>query len=91
MLWLKPLDTELLDLIASRHRHLITVEDGARNGGLGSSIAEYYADKECATPLLHRLGAPDAWIHHGEVESLKHKAGYALEDIKNQIAKLKTK
>lgn len=89
MLWLKPLDTEMLNKIASRHKHLITVEDGVRSGGLGSAIAEYYSDKSATTPLLHRLGTPDIWIHHGEVEALKHKAGYAKEDIRQQIADIK--
>lgn len=89
MLWLKPLDTEMLDRIARNHKYLITVEDGARNGGLGTAIAEYYADKTCPVPVIHRLGAPDEWIHHGDVESLKHNAHYAEQDIKAEIEKIK--
>lgn len=88
MLWLKPLDTELLNKIALRHRHLITVEDGAIHGGLASAIAEYYATRPEATPIMHPLGAPDDWISHGSVENLRHKAGYARADIKAEIEKL---
>lgn len=88
MLWLKPLDTDMLDVIAARHKHLITVEDGARSGGLGSAIAEYYSDKQEHTPQIHRLGVPDEWVHHGGVENLKHQCGYAKADIQNKAEEL---
>lgn len=88
MLWLKPLDTEMLDIIAKRHHHLITVEDGSRKGGFGSAISEYYSEKEGGSPVIHRLGAPDSWIHHGSVQTLRHNCGYAKEDIRSAVKKL---
>ncbi len=80
MLWLKPLDTKLIDTVCKRHKRIITIEDGARTGGLGSAIAEYIAAKGWAIPVT-RLGAPDQWVHHGSVPQLKHICGYDTSAI----------
>lgn len=88
MLWLKPLDTKMLDETITKHEHLITIEDGSRIGGLGSAITEHFSESDKQTPIIHRLGADDEWIHHGSVESLQNKAGYGHEKIKKLILDL---
>jgi 1-deoxy-D-xylulose-5-phosphate synthase len=72
----KPLDTEMLD-DAARHRLVVTVEDGVRNGGAGSWIAGALSDRDDAyrTPPLLRLGTPDAYIPHGTVEQIHTELG----------------
>lgn len=88
MRWLKPIDTEMLDYIASRHSHLITVEDAAVSGGLAGAIAEYYGTIDTNTPILHPLGIPDFWVHHGSVKNLRVQCGYAPENIYATAEKL---
>lgn len=73
MRFLKPLDTHLLDDIASKgYRRIITVEDGCRLGGFGEAVTEYYADKN--PDIIHNikiLAIPDEFVTHGSVAQLK--------------------
>lgn len=56
--FLKPLDDHLLDEVGSRFKHVITVEDGVRNGGMGSAVLEWMSDHGYH-PDVVRLGLPD--------------------------------
>lgn len=88
MIWVKPLDTELLKHIADTHKVIITVEDGVRNGGFGSAVTEWCRDH---TPdvAVHVLGAPDSWVAHGTVSELKKECGYDAEGIANNVMSIK--
>ena len=74
MRFLKPLDLQMLDDIASRHfRKIITVEDGVKSGGFGEAVENYFAEhrpEQCANITI--LAIPDEFITHGSVTQLKH-------------------
>ena len=74
MRWLKPLDTDLLDRIASHGYHrIVTVEDGVRMGGFGEAVVEYFAEQHPeVVPVVRILAIPDEFITHGPVPQLKH-------------------
>ena len=38
MRFLKPLDEKILDEVGKKYKKIVTVEDGVRNGGLGSAV-----------------------------------------------------
>lgn len=80
MVFLKPLDTELLREVASKNVPVITVEDGTVNGGLGSAVAEWLADNKIEVPL-RRIGIPDDFIPQGTPAQLQHMAGIDTEAI----------
>ena len=80
MRFLKPLDCNILDEVARRFDHIITVEDGVRNGGFGSAVLEWMADNGHA-PRLTRLGLPDNFVEHGTVAQLQHIVGIDKETI----------
>ena len=40
MIWVKPLDESLLKEIIGKYDYIVTVEDGARDGGFGSAVCE---------------------------------------------------
>jgi 1-deoxy-D-xylulose-5-phosphate synthase len=65
MRFVKPLDTELLDNLARRFSHLVTVEDNVVTGGFGGGVAEYYAGRSDARPRVRIHGIPDRFIDHG--------------------------
>ena len=69
--FLKPLDEPLLHEVGQRFRHIITVEDGIRNGGMGSAILEWMSDHGYS-PIMKRMGIPDEFIEHGTVAELQH-------------------
>ena len=85
MRFLKPIDTEILDYVGKNYRHVITVEDGVRNGGLGSAVVEYFADKGYEARVT-RLGMPtDSFVEHGTVAELQHIVGIDAEGIAESI------
>ena len=87
MRFLKPLDENLLQEVATRYRTLVTVEDGAREGGMGSAVLEWMSDHGFA-PEVHRLGMPDHFVEHGCVGQLKQLCGYDKDSIKKTIENL---
>lgn len=87
MIWVKPLDEELLARIASSHEHIVTVEDGVANGGFGSAVTEWCRDNNCDVSI-HCLGVDDRWVTHGTVAELKKECGYDAEGIASAVIKL---
>ena len=82
--FVKPLDDDLLHDIARRFRHIVTLEDGARMGGMGSAIAEWMADHGY-TPRLTRLGLPDSFVEHGTPAQLYHLVGIDRQAIADAL------
>ena len=73
--YVKPLDTELLSSIGSRFGKVITIEDGAVRGGVGETIAAYFA-REGYTPRVNNLGIGDCFVEHGKPTELYAECAY---------------
>ena len=84
MRFLKPLDETILQEVGERFKRIITVEDGVRNGGLGSAVLEWMNDHGF-TPQVTRLGLPDQFVEHGTVEELQHMVGIDADAIAKAI------
>lgn len=84
MIYLKPLDEEILHEVGRKFRFVVTVENGVINGGLGSAVLEFMADQGY-TPRVKRLGVPDRFIEHGSVAELYELCGLDAESIANQL------
>ena len=84
MRFIKPLDENILHEVGRRFRRIVTIEDGVRNGGLGSAVLEWMADHGYS-PVVTRLGLPDNFVEHGEVNELRQIVGLDLESIKKTI------
>lgn len=84
MQFVKPLDIESLDKIASDYKKVITIEDGVLNGGFGESIQSYFA-KYHPKIKVEKLGLPDEFIPHGNTEELFENYGLGVEDILSAI------
>jgi 1-deoxy-D-xylulose-5-phosphate synthase len=61
----KPLDVDLLDRLAEKFTHIVTLEDNVVTGGMGSAVSEHYASKGSTTVRLKIHGIPDRFIDHG--------------------------
>ena len=84
MRFVKPLDSTLLQEVAQRFKHIVTIEDGVRNGGFGSAVLEWMNDNNYH-PQITRLGIPDEFIEHGTVTQLREIVGLDIESIKKAI------
>lgn len=71
MRFLKPIDTAILQEVGRKYKRIITIENGAVTGGLGTAVMEYMADNGF-TPIIRRLGLPDRFIEHGSTPQLLH-------------------
>ena len=78
--FLKPLDEDLLHEIGQRFQKVVTIEDGVRNGGMGSAVMEWM-DDHGYRPVVRRLGIPDHFVEHGTVAQLRHIVGIDKESI----------
>jgi 1-deoxy-D-xylulose-5-phosphate synthase len=72
----KPLDDDML-ADAAAHPAVVTVEDGYREGGIGSAIADRLEQHPGATPRLSVLGVPVQFIPHGKPDAIL--AGFGLD------------
>ncbi len=84
MRFLKPLDEKILHEVGKKFKRVITIEDGVRNGGLGSAVLEWMSDYGY-NPEIVRLGLPDEFVEHGTVQELRQIVGLDLETIKKTI------
>ena len=82
--FLKPLDEAMLHEIGKQFKQVITIEDGALNGGMGSAVLEFMADTNYQ-PNISRIGIPDKFIEHGTVPELYKICGMDEESIVNKI------
>jgi transketolase len=69
---LKPLDTDRLTALATRHDKWLIVEEHHPVGGLHASIAVWASDQARA-PRLRRLGPPDALVLGGPEREQLHR------------------
>lgn len=85
--FLKPLDETLLHEVGQKFTRILTIEDGVRNGGMGSAILEFMSDHGYS-PRVTRLGLPDRFVQHGPVNDLYAICGIDEESILNTITQI---
>ena len=86
IIYLKPIDEDILHEAGKRFKNIITVENGIRSGGLGSAVAEFMTENGY-TPKIKRIGVPDKFIEHGTIKELFKICGIDAESIFEEIMK----
>ena len=86
MRFVKPLDVELLNEVASRYDNIVTVEDGCIQGGFGSAVMETLQGK--FSGRIVSLGIPDYFVKHGSVPLLMSHCGYDADSIVKTVDSL---
>ena len=80
MRFLKPIDEKILEEVGKKFTRIITVENGAIRGGLGSAVLEWMNDHGFQ-PRVKRLGLPDNFVEHGTVAELHKIVGLDPDSI----------
>ena len=80
MRFVKPLDEALVAELAASHELLVTLEENAVIGGVGSEVSRLL-DALAQRPRLLRLGLPDRFIDHGDQAQLLHSVGLDAEGV----------
>ncbi len=82
----KPLDAEML-ADAARHRLVVTIEDGLRDGGVGSAIADALRDLAPTDgPSVRVLGVPSAYFHHEKPDVLLSRLGLDADGVVAEVS-----
>ncbi|MGH7140587.1 MAG: 1-deoxy-D-xylulose-5-phosphate synthase, partial [Pirellulales bacterium] len=68
--FVKPLDKETILTALGRASFVLTVEEGALEGGFGSAVLEAANEAQVDTRHVLRLGIPDRFIEHAERDQL---------------------
>lgn len=84
MIYLKPIDEELLHEIGQHYSHVITVENGTIVGGLGSAVMEFMSENGYDT-RVKRIGVKDQFIEHGSIAKLYQLCGMDFISIAKTI------
>ena len=84
MIFLKPIDETILRRVAESGMPIITVEDAAIKGGLGTSVLEWLADNGFNNKVT-RIGIPDKFVPQGTIAQLRHLAKMDADAISTAI------
>src|SRR5258706_10074174 len=82
--YLKPLPEEALAEILVRAPRVVTIEEGVLDGGVGSAIAAFAADRRLTCEVL-RIGVPTAFIAPGSQDELCKLTGLDLDGVVKKI------
>lgn len=81
----KPLDTEQLCKAAKKVQLIVTMEDHAITGGLGTAVMEALQEAEVSCPV-ERIGWPDTFVEHGSsVSKLREENGLSAEAMLERV------
>ena len=81
----KPLSQNALEPILSSHDLIITVEEHALAGGVGSALLELVCDASLKTGCIVRLGIPDRFIPFASRNDQLAEAGLNAESIADTV------
>ena len=84
MVFLKPIDEEILEEIGKKYKAVITVEDGTIVGGLGSTVSEWYCEHGFDIKVK-KIGIPDTFIPHGTIPELYKLCKMDNDSIKDVV------
>lgn len=82
--YVKPLDEELLDKIATKYRHIITAEDGSLKGGLFGAVCEFL-ESGGYSARAEGLGVPDRFTPQARQSVQLHECGLDRDGIEKRL------
>jgi 1-deoxy-D-xylulose-5-phosphate synthase len=89
--FIKPLDEKMLNELLSNNIPILTIEEAVLQGGFGSFVLEYAHEKGYYQQAIDRMGIPDQFIEHGDVESLLEEIGMTTSEVVKRITILARK
>ena len=89
MVFVKPLDGEILSSLGRSGTPVVTVEDGTVSGGFGSAVMEWFAANGFSNHV-ETIGIPDKFITQGTVSQLHALCGLDARSIADRVARVMT-
>lgn len=79
--FIKPLDVHMMHQLVKRDLPMFTVEEAVLQGGFGSSILEFMQDHDYTGISVNRMGIPDQFIEHGNVDELLNEIHLTADEL----------
>lgn len=90
MRFVKPLDTELLDIIKEDHSLIVTMEENVKSGGFGEQVMTYYGSRMHG-PAVRIVAIEDQFVPHGSVEDLMRQQQMDSDSVTERVLQWQTK
>jgi 1-deoxy-D-xylulose-5-phosphate synthase len=81
--WVIPVPESVVTL-ASKHRLVVTIEDGIRVGGIGTRVRQDLRAAQVDT-ALSEIGLPDEFLEHASRDEILDRVGLNAQDISREI------
>ncbi len=85
--FVSPMDRELLNTLAKKHKTFITLEENVRSGGFGQKVADYLCETGKQRIKHINISIPDQYVEQGSVGELYQKLGLDAESILDRVRK----
>ncbi len=79
--FIKPFDENMLNAILSEGIPILTIEEAILQGGFGSAVLEYAHNRGYYQAKIDRIGIPDQFIEHGDVDKLLTEIDFTTESV----------
>jgi 1-deoxy-D-xylulose-5-phosphate synthase len=86
--FIKPLDEKMLSEIFKEDIPILTIEEAILQGGFGSAVLEHAQTHGKISTKIERMGIPDQFIEHGNVDKLLEEIGLTTEATIEKIKSL---
>ncbi|WP_461812441.1 1-deoxy-D-xylulose-5-phosphate synthase [Faecalimonas sp.] len=82
--FVKPIDENILEEMAKEHTLFVTIEENVLSGGYGEKVQDYVMQHHLAVDVL-KIGVPDEYVEHGNIDVLRKEIMLDDESIVKQI------
>lgn len=79
--FIKPLDEQMLRMLANENKPIITMEEGSIMGGFGSAVMEFYAANNIHNMQVKNMGVPDYFVEHGSIKDQRQEVCLTAERL----------
>lgn len=82
--FVKPIDEEMTESLAGRHKLVVTIEENVLSGGYGEHVLEFAARKKLPFYVLN-IALPDDYVEHGNIGVLRRETGIDRDSVTERI------
>ena len=86
--FVKPVDAELIIDLATRIKHIVTVEENTLSGGFGNYVNDAVRQADLRDVIIRNVGLPDVFIEHGGQDFLRSKYGLDAAGIIGKVLEI---
>lgn len=83
--FVKPLDTEMLKDLSTKHKKWYVFSDSSKAGGVASAILEFLADEKITDVMVESFEYKDEFITHGNTKLVEESLGILPEQLAKKI------